>query len=181
MMTSKEPTLNDEFFHLRLFLRYKYYYAMERFTSYWDHGIYEVAILHLMHSLKAFEAEKNTINFMEGNCVELENMYNDLKLYIDKFLKLYNVEEEMEKKSLTCPNDCKFCYYKTILYDDENDTDLENDFLQKDEIYDIPLLTVYNCAKQIKKINEEKEEFPKQKVVYNENSIFKKFKNIFNK
>uniref|UniRef100_A0A0K0DRZ4 PIR Superfamily Protein n=1 Tax=Strongyloides stercoralis TaxID=6248 RepID=A0A0K0DRZ4_STRER len=175
-MKCNKPSLNDEFFHLRLFLRFKYYYAMERFSNYWDHNLYEVAILHLMHALKAFEIEKNTINFMEGNCVELENMYNDLKLNKDKYLELYNNKNNIEQKILNCCDDCRYCYYKKILHSIEDDkNNIENNFLKNDEIYDIPLLTVYNYAKQMKKYNK------KEKKSCNNKNIFKKFKNIYSK
>ncbi|CEF70787.1 Hypothetical protein SRAE_X000011800 [Strongyloides ratti] len=174
-MSCNKPSLNDEFFHLRLFLRYKYYYAMERFVNYWDHNLHEVAILHLLHAFEAFEAEKNTINFMEGNCTELENMYNELKLNKEKFLNLYNNKKGMENELLTCFKNCKYCYYKKILYNIENENkNLENELFEKDDIYDIPLLTVYNCAKQMKKYNEKRE-----KSYHNNKNIFKKFKKIF--
>uniref|UniRef100_A0A0K0E6E3 Uncharacterized protein n=1 Tax=Strongyloides stercoralis TaxID=6248 RepID=A0A0K0E6E3_STRER len=175
-MPCNKSSLNDEFFHLRLFLRYKYYYAMERFANYWDHNLYEVAILHIIHAFKAFEVEKSTINFLEGNCIELKNMYNDLELHKDKFLELYSNKKDIKQKLLICPNDCKYCYYRQILYNIEDDkNNLENDFLENDEIYDIPLLTVYNCARQMIKYNKNEKKY------HNNGNIFKKFKNIFSK
>uniref|UniRef100_A0A0N4ZHR9 PIR Superfamily Protein n=1 Tax=Parastrongyloides trichosuri TaxID=131310 RepID=A0A0N4ZHR9_PARTI len=182
-MKCNKPTLNDDLFHLRLFLRYKYYYGMERFTNYWDHKMYEVAILHLMHALKAFDGEKNTINFMEEDYTELGNMYKELKSNIDKSLKTYNFEKINEDKILKCPKDCEFCYYKKVLSElDVNNYIDSDEFLKNDDIYDIPLLTVFNCAKQMKRTNEKKEKKDiEQKTSYFNINIFKKFRNIFNK